>query len=231
MTDTSHETPARILLVEDDPILGKGLKLNLELEGFAVEWRENLRAALALYRDAKPDLVVLDLGLPDGSGLELCRTIRGEESTLPVLILTAKTDEDSVVEGLNAGANDYVKKPFSQKELLARIQSLLRRKKTTEQVAQYGKLTMNVDQRKVRYSDREIAVNRREFDILLHFVRNAEAVVTRESLLSRLDRDGEIFDRTIDSHVSHVRSRLRKAGVTEIQINSVYGVGYRLEKT
>jgi len=220
----------RILLVEDDPVLGKGLKLNLELEGFAVDWLEDLRSATAAYGDGKFDLTIMDLGLPDGSGLELCRSIRARNSQAPILILTAKTDEDSVVEGLNAGANDYVKKPFSQKELLARIQSLLRQKRTNDQTAQYGKLTMNLDQRKVRYGDREIAVNRREFDILLHFVRNAEAVVTRESLLSKLDKDGEIFDRTIDSHVSHVRSRLRKAGASDIQINSVYGVGYRLEK-
>ena len=222
---------SNILLVEDDPVLGRGLSVNLELEGHKVEWVRSLKAANQV-REKKftASLVILDLGLPDGSGLQFLRALRGSENLTPVLILTAKIDEDSVVEGLQAGANDYVRKPFGNKELLARIKTLLREPVRQDQKIQYGELVVFPDRRKVLYEEKEIDLNRREFDILHYFVRHAEAVITRESLLEALDKDGEIFDRTIDSHVSHVRARLKQAGVTSMQISAVYGVGYRLEK-
>lgn len=227
---TAMNPKSKLLLVEDDPVLGKGLKINFESEGFDVHWERDLKGASLFLTQAKLDLVILDLGLPDGSGLTLCKSMRDGGNGTPVLILTAKTDEDSVVDGLQAGANDYMKKPFGNKELLARVKNILKQKEKSEKQARFENLVMNLDQRKVHYEDREIVMNRREFDILLHFVKNSGSVVTRESLLAKLDKDGEIFDRTIDSHVSHVRARLRKANVTDLVISSVYGVGYRLEK-
>ncbi|MGZ3713627.1 MAG: response regulator transcription factor [Bdellovibrionota bacterium] len=221
----------KILLVEDDPGIGKGLKVTLELEGYGVIWAETLAAAkAATAKEGAFDLVILDLNLPDGSGLTFARSCRSEFPAMPVLMLTASSDEESVVAGFEAGAIDYVRKPFSNKELKARIQVVLKDKsKTNSRTLQYGTLTVLQDKRLVKVNDASLELNRREFDILCYLVTNAETVVTRESLLRLLDKEGEIFDRTIDSHVSHLRSRLRKAGLSGVQISTVYGVGYRLE--
>jgi DNA-binding response OmpR family regulator len=221
----------QLLLVEDDPILGRSLHVTLETEGYAVDWVQSLSDARQNLREKKPALFVLDVNLPDGSGFDLLTEIRKERAEVPVILLTAKVDEDSVVRGLNLGANDYVRKPFGQKELLARISGALRKPSNSGQgPVHYETLSIDLEKRLVRYGERTIDLNRREFDILLHLVRHAEAVVTRESLLNALDKDGEIFDRTIDSHISHLRARFRKAEIKDIQISSIYGVGYRLEK-
>ena len=219
-----------ILLIEDDPILGRGLSVNLELEKFRVNWARDLRSGVLAHESTRADLVILDLGLPDGSGLGFLRELRKKDAKKPVLILTAKIDEDSVVEGLQAGANDYIRKPFGNKELLARIRTALRSPPTEHQEIQFEDLVIRDEQRKAFYQEIEIKLNRREFDLLRYFVQHAEAVVTRESLLKAIDPNAEIFDRTIDSHISHVRARLRQAGATSLQISPVYGIGYRMEK-
>lgn len=223
-----------ILLVEDDPVLGRGLNVSLELEGYKVQWVKNLQSADAARADWSFGLVILDLGLPDGNGLRFLKDLKASknpsEVSTPVVILTAKTDEDAVVEGLNAGASDYVRKPFGNRELLARIKTVLREPATQAHQLRYGNLVISLDQRRVTYGETDIDLSRREFDLLCHFVQRSEAVVTRDALLQALGKDDEIFDRTIDSHVSHLRARLRKVGVNSIQISSVYGVGYRLEK-
>ena len=220
----------KILLVEDDPALGKGLKMNLEYEGYEVEWARDLRTAVRLNDELKFDLTLLDLGLPDGNGISFCDRTRAAGSRLPIIILTAQADEESVVKGLMAGANDYVRKPFGTRELVARIKTVLREPKVREDQIRFENLVLLRDQRKVMWGASEIDLNRREFDLLTVLVENGESVVTRESLLARLDREGEILDRTMDSHLSHIRTKFRKAGVLGIQISSVYGVGYRLEK-
>jgi two-component system OmpR family response regulator len=134
------------------------------------------------------------------------------------------------VEGLQSGANDYVRKPFGNKELLARVKTVLRDPVPGTPQIRYGDLVVLSEKRKIVYGEKEVDLNRREFDILSYFIDHAESVVTRDALLQMLDKDREIYDRTIDSHVSHVRSRLKQAGITSVQISSVYGVGYRLEK-
>jgi DNA-binding response OmpR family regulator len=219
-----------ILLVEDDPILGRGLSLNLEHEGYKVSWVCDLHSAFETNRKKGFQLLILDLGLPDGSGFELLKEIRGSGSRMPILILTAKTDVDSVVQGLQSGANDYVRKPFDDRELLARIKTALREPQARSHQIRYVDLLVLVDQRQVMFEDKAIDLSPREFDILAYFVEHAEAVVTRETLLGKIDKEGELFDRTIDSNISHVRSRLKNAGVKSVQISSIYGVGYRLEK-
>lgn len=219
----------RILFVEDDPVIGRGLSVNLELEGYQVTWVQNLGNARATKSGNKFSLIILDLGLPDGNGLDFLKDLRAQEPHLPVLVLTAKTDEDSVVEGLTSGANDYVRKPFGQKEILARIAMMLKAPKRDPQF-EFAELKVMKELRKIVYRGQNVELNRREFDILSFFIERAETVVTREALLGILDKDGEISDRTIDSHVSHLRSRLRHAQVDGVQISSVYGVGYRLER-
>lgn len=222
---------AQILLVEDDPGLGKGLKVALEIAGYAATWVESVHEAeRALAKDSF-DLVLLDLNLPDGSGLRIARSCQKDKPSLPIIILTASSDEDSVVAGLEAGAADYVRKPFGNKELLARVKVALRgRLESAEKVLQYGIIKLVPEKRRVLIGENPIELNRREYDILAHFVAQAESVVTRESLLRVLKKEGEIFDRTIDSHISHLRTRLKQGGAGEIQISSVYGVGYRLER-
>ena len=219
-----------VLLVEDDPVLGRGLSINLELAGYKVHWAKSLTEGFEINQNKVLNLIILDLNLPDGSGISFLKVIRESNLRVPVIILTAKTDEDSVVEGLQAGANDYVRKPFGHKELLARIQTTLREPETRTSQIRYGELLLLTDQRKIMAGETEVDLHRREYDILAYFIQHSETVVSRQALLSFLDKDGEIFDRTIDSHVSHVRARLRQANIKGIQISSVYGIGYRLEK-
>jgi two-component system OmpR family response regulator len=220
-----------LLLVEDDPVLGRGLQINLELEGFQVEWAKDLATARIKF-EANPSfrMLILDLNLPDGNGLSLLREVR-KKSNLPVIILTARTEEESVVEGLQAGANDYVRKPFGNRELMARIRATLKdlAVKNPNEI-HVGDLLLSKQKRRCYFKEAEIDLNRREFDILSYMMENVDAVITRDNLLQFLNTDGEVFDRTIDSHISHIRAKLRKSNVQTVHINSVYGVGYRLEK-
>ncbi len=217
-----------ILLVEDDPILGNGVKINLELEGYNVKWAKNLYDASIQIADNTFDLIILDLGLPDGSGLDFCKENR--ELSTPIIILTAQTDESTVVKGFEYGATDYVKKPFGTKELHARIKAHLKEYKSSGNQIKFEDLEMALDERNVKYKGELITLNRRRFELLAYFVKNPGIVITRESLMSILGMDEDTLDRTIDVHISQLRSDLKKASITTIKITSIYGVGYRLEK-
>lgn len=219
-----------ILLIEDDPVLGRGLSVNLELEGYKIHWARDLKSGSALNKNSTLQLLILDLGLPDGSGLQFLKDLRQTNSRIPVIILTAKTDEDSVVEGLQSGASDYIRKPFGDRELLARIKTVLREPQLRSAQIRYEDLLLLLDTRRLLFNGNEIELSPREFDIISYFLQHAESVVTREALLEKIDKNGDLFDRTIDSNISHVRARLRQAGVKSVQISSIYGVGYRLEK-
>lgn len=220
---------AKILLVEDDPILGKGLHVNLSLEGYQADWAQDLKSARYSNSMGKYDLILLDVNLPDGSGFTLLEEIRKAKSRVPIIVLTAKSDEDSVVEGLSLGANDYIRKPFSQKELLARIKTALREPILRENQHRLGTILILQEQRKVLIEEKEIDFNRREFDIFSYLVQHPKAVISRESLIQALNQSEDINDRTIDSHLSHIRSKLKKSEVSTVSIKSVYGVGYTLE--
>lgn len=220
----------RLLLVEDDPSLGKGLQVALELEGYEVLWKRRLLDARQSVRADAPGLVLLDLGLPDGDGLSLLEDLRREGSPVPVVVLTAQTEEDTVVRALRGGANDYVRKPFGNLELLARLEAALRGPLQRSGRLEYDRLVLHTDRRVATYEGKDLDLKRREFDLLQHLMEHAEAVVTRDALLTRFGVEGEIFDRTVDSHVSHLRSRLRQNGARGVRIQSVYGVGYRLER-
>ena len=219
-------------LIEDDPILAKTLVINLELEKHKVLTSASLQDAILQYSKNQFDAIILDLGLPDGSGFDFLQMVRKENNTVPVLILSAQSDEDSVVKGLVSGANDFVKKPYSFKELNARLNLITHKIKTLthEEVLEYKNLKINKAKRVVIFLDKEIELNRREFDILAYFVQNSERIVTREMLLQHLDKDLEIFDRTIDSHISHIRKTFKKYDISDLLISSVYGLGYRFEE-
>lgn len=218
----------RILLVEDDPVLGRSQVVSFELEGYQVTWARDLKAARAANENEKFSLVILDLGLPDGNGLDFLKQLRNEKSRLPVIVLTAKTDEDTVVEALQIGANDYVRKPFSQKELFARVKAVLREPSVRNEQIRFGDLLLLPESRQAMFGDKHIDLNRREFDILLYLTELADTVVTRDRLIEKMD--GEMFDRTVDSHISHLRAKLKKAGLLTVKVSSVYGIGYRIEK-
>jgi two-component system, OmpR family, response regulator len=222
---------AKILLLEDDPFLGKGLAIQLKTGGHEVSWQTSLAGARSVEETQAFDLFIFDVNLPDGSGLDLCAEFRAKGSKLPILILTAKTDEDSVVNGFESGANDYVKKPFNNRELLARIQFLLREPFLKEEKIRVGPIMVLVDQRKVVIEGRDLELNRREFEIFRHLAKSPGAVLSREQIITAMDPAENILDRTIDSHFSHIRAKLKKNGVDTVFIRSVYGVGYTLEVT
>ncbi|MBC85621.1 MAG: DNA-binding response regulator [Bdellovibrionaceae bacterium] len=219
-----------LMIVEDDPALARGLQVNLELEGYQVFWADSLKKAFEINDSQSLDLVVLDLGLADGTGFDFLKHVREVGSRLPVLILSAQTDEDSVVKGLQMGANDFVRKPFGNRELLARIKTILREPLLRENQLRFGEMILLLDQRVVKFRGNDISINRREFDILTHFMQRPGVIVSRENLIAAIDKDAEIYDRTIDSHVSHLRKKLKDNGVDTIKILSVYGMGYRIEK-
>lgn len=219
-----------LLLVEDDPVLGRGLQLNLELEGYKVDWSKDLATARTKFDSTEYKMIILDLNLPDGNGISFLKEVR-KKANLPVIILTARTEEDSVVEGLQAGANDYVRKPFGNRELMARVRATLKdlTVKSSDEI-QIGDLILSKQKRRCFFRGLEIDFNRREFDIISYMMDHYDTVITRDNLLQHLNTEGEVFDRTIDSHISHIRAKLRKSHVDSVQINSVYGVGYRFEK-
>lgn len=203
--------------------------MNLKLEGYEVQWGKSVAEGRKLFQKGEFNLVVLDIGLPDEPGTELCKSIRQTNLQVGIIFLTAQTDEETVVKGLELGANDFVKKPFSNRELMARIKVLLRPKIQTSKEIMIGGLAIYPDRRQVMFQGTELSLNRRQYDILAYFVSHTDQIITREQLLSHLDQDGNIFDRTVDSHLSQLRKILKTNSVTGIQINSIYGIGYRLE--
>lgn len=220
---------SNILLLEDDPVLAKGLSLMLELENYEVSWADNIKKAQQLVVGNDFDLAILDVGLPDGSGLEFCSKMRKEGKQFPIIILTAQTDEQSVITGLTNGANDYVKKPFSNNELIARIRVCLKPPHIFEDKTTIGGLAIYPEKRVVEFKGEEIKFNRKEYDIFKLFIEKKDAVITREMIIEKVLDNLDISDRTVDSHISHIRTRLIKSGVENIKIISEYGIGYRLK--
>lgn len=214
-----------VLLVEDNPAVGLSLVTALGLEGFEVTWAQSLAEARRALVGGHFELVLLDVGLPDGNGIDFCRHLRASGETFPILFVTACSDEESAVRGLAVGADDYVRKPFGTRELIARLRRCLGSQKGT---VVRGSLHIDADERVVVASGRGIPLTGRQFEMLLLLARRPGHVVTREALLRAIDPGHQLSSRTVDSHVSHLRARLRKAGVADVDIASVPGDGYRL---
>lgn len=219
----------QVLLVEDDPILGKSIKNTLELECFEVKWSQSVEGTKTLVESTEFQCMLLDIGLPDGNGISLCKVLRSEFQRVPIIFLTAQTDEESLLKAFEAGGTDFLRKPFSQRELLARIKAHTRDVSGTKSNATYRDLKIDLDKREVIFNGKLIEFNNTELQILYFLSTNAEKIVTRDRLMEFLGKANEIFDRTIDSHISHIRKQLKTHNVTAIQIKSVYGVGYKLE--
>ncbi len=219
----------KVLLVEDDPILGKSLNQMLTLSEFEVNWSQRFKDAEALIVERNFDCFILDIGLPDGSGLSLCKVIREIDSFKPILFLTAQTDEDTLLEAFRLGANDFLKKPFSHKELIARLKALTRNLTSSDKEIICGDLRLSLDDRELRFRGETLSFNNTEMQILYYLISNAEKVVTREKLLKYLGKENEVFDRTIDSHISHIRKQFKTIRTGMLHIRSIYGVGYKFE--
>lgn len=216
----------RILVVDDEPTILAAVTTRLRAEAFVVETAVDGPSAVAIAAETAPDLVVLDVMLPGFDGLEVCRRIQAVRAT-PVLMLTARTDETDMLVGLGIGADDYLTKPFSMRELVARIRVLLRRMDRAEEARplSVGPYRVDLQARTVSHGDDEIRLTRTEFDILAFLAGRPRAAVAREALLEHVwGWASGVESRTVDSHVKALR---RKLGADLIR--TVHGVGYALE--
>jgi two-component system phosphate regulon response regulator PhoB len=220
----------RILVVDDEPDLRELVRVNLDQAGYRVETASSGREALQALRRSPPDLVVLDLMLPDVSGTELCRKIRSDSelADIPVIMLTAKAAEIDRVVGFELGADDYVTKPFSPRELALRVSAVLRRRYAesgSAQVLEHGAIQLDVGRHRCMVDGSEATLTAKEFDLLRELMSHPGRVVTRETLLERVwGSDVNVTPRTIDTHLKRLREKLGHAGGS---VETVRGVGYR----
>jgi DNA-binding response OmpR family regulator len=219
-----------IFLLEDDPMLGQTVTRGLELDGYEVNWVKDLKSALSVWSAANVDLFILDWNLPDGTGLSFCKTIRKQNVKVPILFLTAQAGEENAIQALTAGAYDYLRKPCGQNELTVRIKRILGEALIREETIRFGDLVLQLGSRKAKYRETDLKVHRKEFDVLVHLIKNGGVITSREAILEVIDPEQVIADRAVDAHMSRLRNRLRDAGITAIEIKSIYGQGYRLEK-
>jgi DNA-binding response OmpR family regulator len=220
-----------VLVVDDEPTLVATLRYNLEREGYKVVAAGDGEKAISLARAERPDLMILDLMLPAVDGLEVCRILR-REMNVPIMMLTARAAEVDKVVGLEIGADDYVTKPFSTRELLARVRALLRRTAvpSDDEVMVSGDLRVDMKRREVTRNDRPLELKPKEMELLIYFVRNKGRAFTREQLLREVwgyDFYGD--SRTVDVHVSWLRQKIEEQPGKPVRILTVRGVGYRFE--
>jgi two-component system alkaline phosphatase synthesis response regulator PhoP len=219
-----------VLVVDDEPMIVQLARDYLEHAGFAVVSAADGKAALAAARSSRPDLIVLDLGLPEIDGLDVARALR-RDTTIPIVMLTGRGDEADKIAGLEIGADDYVTKPFSPKELVARIRAVLRRTERPPDggdVVRAGEVTLDVPRMRVRVGDRAVELTPTEFQLLAALARAPGRIFTRAQLLDALH--GVAFDsyeRAIDAHVKNIRRKLEPDPRVPRYLLTVYGVGYR----
>lgn len=220
----------KVLIVDDEVSIQELIRFNLDQAGFDTEVASDGLEAVEMHESYKPDLIVLDLMLPGKDGYDVCKEIR-RTSNVPIIMLTAKETELERVLGLELGADDYMTKPFSPLELVARIKAVLRRAsgQETQDENEYkvGNIFLQVDTREVKVHDEPIDLTRKEFDLLHIFMQNMGKVLTREVLLQKVwgyEYEGET--RTVDVHIRHLRRKLGPEGETRIE--TIHGVGYKL---
>jgi DNA-binding response OmpR family regulator len=222
----------KILIIEDEQDLIKGLKLNLSDEGFDVDWADNGNEGLRKAVEETPDLIILDIMLPEMDGLEVCRKLRQKNINIPVIMLTAKGGEIDKVVGLEIGADDYMTKPFSIRELLARIKVRLRHSekevKPVPELCSFGDIEIDFIRFKIRRKGKEQDLTSLETDILKYFVIHRGEVVSRDDLLNKIwGYEKYPTTRTIDNHILKLRKKIEEDPSHPRYILSVYGGGYR----
>jgi two-component system, OmpR family, response regulator RegX3 len=223
----------RILIVEDESSLSDPLAFLLQREGYETEIAGDGRAALTAFDRRGADLVLLDLMLPGLAGTEVCRELRAR-SSVPIIMLTAKDSEVDIVVGLELGADDYVTKPYSSRELLARIRAVLRRRIDLEAdddgIVEVGAVRMDVERHAVAVDGREVSMPLKEFELLEFLLRNAGRVLTRGQLIDRIWGSDYFGDtKTLDVHIKRIRSRIEQTPSEPTRLVTVRGLGYRYE--
>mgnify|MGYP000707516596 FL=1 len=225
----------KILIIEDEPDIRKTLEYNISREGYKVVPVSSLSEGKEQINSSDFSLILLDLMLPDGSGLDLCREIKSDKdkSSTPIIILTAKDDEVDKVVGFELGADDYVTKPFSIRELILRIKAILKRgeskKETLEVQRQFGELTMDIDSHEVFVNSEQIILTALEFRLLRQLVDRRGRVQSREQLLSDVwGYSAEVTTRTVDTHIKRLREKLGTMGK---YVQTIRGVGYKFSRT
>ncbi|MEN8373998.1 MAG: response regulator transcription factor [Gemmatimonadota bacterium] len=226
---------ATILLVEDNEDLAEGLRYNLELEGYRVLHAADGGEGLRLAGESDPDLVILDLMLPDLDGFQVLRSLRGDGSNAPVLILTARGAEEDRVRGFRLDADQFVTKPFHLLELLERVQSLLRRHsgrdRDIEETLSFGDVTIDTASHTVRKDSRAVSLTPRAYQLMLALIARGGAVATRQDLLREVwGHRAEVLTRTVDSHVAELRRKLEDDPSRPVHFMTVWKVGYRFEE-
>ena len=224
----------KILVIEDDPSLTELIKYNLEQERFSVKIEMDGEEGLLLAQTELPDLILLDWMLPNLSGIEVCRRLRRGKSTknIPIIMLTARSEENERIRGLDTGADDYITKPFSPKELVARIKAILRRIRPalSEETLEYGGIVMDLSYRKIKRDGESVHLGPTEFNILKFFMENPRRVFSREQLLDMVwGNDIYVEARTIDVHIRRLRKALNEGGKPNI-IRTVRSAGYSLDQ-
>jgi two-component system alkaline phosphatase synthesis response regulator PhoP len=223
----------KILVVNDEPQIVKVVKAYLEQSGFQVVTAADGNTALTTFHREKPDFMILDLSLPGMDGLDVCRAVR-HESNIPILMLTARVEEADKLVGLELGADDYVVKPFSPREVVARVRTIFRRADTADitkpEIIQVGDLQIDPDQHTVIVADRQVELTPTEFDILVVLARQPKRVFTRLQIMEQAQGDAfEGYERTIDAHIKNIRLKLESNPKKPAYIHTVFGVGYKLE--
>jgi len=222
-----------ILVVDDEPNIIELARLYLEKEGFRIAEASGGEEALRLFEEVSPALIVLDIMIPEPDGWEVCRRIRAR-SQLPIIMLTAREDEVDKVVGLELGADDYLTKPFSPRELVARVKAVLRRTRPaseSEEVLHADDLVIDASRRRVTQGEKEIDLTPREFDLLYTLALNRGIVMSRERLLERVwgyDYFGDT--RTVDVHIRHMREKLGEDSSDPRYVETVWGVGYKFRE-
>ena len=220
-----------VLIVEDDPTMLRGVKDNFEYQGYQVLTAEDGEVGLTAALNARPDLIVLDIMLPKINGYEVCRLIRKEDLAVPIIMLTAKGEESDIVLGLNLGADDYVTKPFSIKELIARAEALLRRTRQSEpDVYEFGDCRLDIPARKLTRSEEEVKLSPKEFGLLELFVKRPGRALTRDEILNSVwGYDAYVGSRSIDRFVTTLRNKIEPDPHHPIYIHTIREIGYKFE--
>jgi DNA-binding response OmpR family regulator len=223
-----------VLLIEDDPAIVAGLELNLALEGYQVITAGDGETGYQLALRRRPNLVLLDVMLPGMNGLEVLRRLREVDAEMPVIILTARSEDTDKVLGLQLGADDYIAKPFNLAELRARINAALRRQRLRlgdQTLTEFNDVQVDLDRHRAARAGQPVPMTAREFALLAYFLRNPERVLTRETLLSEVWRTDYLTHRTIDNFVGRLRAKFEPDPDRPRYFLTVRGVGYRFEPT
>jgi len=226
---------SRVLIIEDEPDIRKTIDYNLKKESFDVLQASSIAEGEKILASEKIDVIILDLMLPDGSGLTLCRDIKSDPKTkdIPVIILTAKTEEVDRLVGFELGADDYVTKPFSVRELILRVKAIMKRgvsilENIKEAQDTFGELTVNYDEHQAYINDQEISLTALEFKLLKHLINRKGRVQTRDQLLEDVwGYSSNVTTRTVDTHIKRLREKL---GLVGDHIQTIRGVGYRFSR-